>query len=160
MEIIVDVLARWTHIGTVIVVLGGSIFMRLIVMPAAAELPDDEHTEFKGRIIKRWKMFVHVGILLFLMSGFYNYMRAIPLHKGQKLYHPLIGTKILLAFVIFFLASALVGRSPKFEGMRKNSKKWLAVIITLAAIIVGISGYAKVALKPVAPPAEIITPVN
>ena len=52
---------------------------------------------------------------------------------------------MMLAFGIFFLASALVGRSKSFEGMRKNAKLWQLVIIILAAIIVGISGYLKMA---------------
>ena len=93
-----------------------------------------------------WKKFVHAGITLFLLSGFYNYLVVqIPKHKGDGLYHGLMGAKMMLAFGIFFLASALVGRSKSFEGMRKNAKLWQLVIIILAAIIVGISGYLKMA---------------
>ncbi|VAX38221.1 hypothetical protein MNBD_PLANCTO02-3273 [hydrothermal vent metagenome] len=155
MEILIEVLSRWIHIGTVIVLVGGSVFMRFVMLPAAAELPEEEHNALRGRIINRWKKFVHTGVLLIMISGMYNFMCAIPHHRGQTLYASLIGIKIILAFVVFFLASALVGRSPKFEKMRKNPKKWLAVIITLAAIIVGISGYAKVALKPTSSSNEI-----
>lgn len=144
-----NVLFRWLHVGTAIVVLGGSVFMRFVLMPAAAELPDDQHDALRGRVLGRWKKFVMIGIALFLISGFYNYIRvAIPAHKGDsgKLYHPLIGTKILLAFVVFFLGSALTGRSVAFEGIRKNSQKWLLILILLAFIIVGISGVLKVAV--------------
>ena len=149
---VLDVISRIAHVGTAIVVLGGSIFMRFMVMPSAAELPDEEHQKFRDRLIGRWKRVVHLGIAVFILSGFYNYMRAIPTHKGVKLYHPLIGVKILLAFAVFFLASALVGRSAAFEPMRKNARKWLTVIIALAAIIVAISGFAKIALKKPAQP--------
>jgi len=162
MQLLIDVLSRWTHIGTVITVLGGSVFMRFILMPATAGLSDEEHAAFRERVMNRWKRVVHAGILLFIVSGFYNYFRAIPLHKGDRLYNPLIVIKILLAFVIFFFASALVGRSPAFQSIRDNAKKWLGLIIILGAIIVGISGYAKVALKPTSgsnPPA-IITPAE
>lgn len=144
-----NVLFRWLHVGTAIVVLGGSVFMRFVLMPAAAELPDDQHDALRGRVMGRWKKFVMIGIALFLISGFYNYfVVSIPKHKGDagKLYHPLIGTKILLAFVVFFLGSALTGRSAAFEGIRKNSKKWLLILILLAFIIVGISGVLKVAV--------------
>jgi hypothetical protein len=97
----------------------------------------------------KWKMFVHGGIALFLVSGFYNYLVVLaPQHKGDKLYHALMGTKILLALVIFFLSSALVGRSKAFAGMRANPKLWQTVILALAAVVIGISGYAKVTLKP------------
>jgi len=145
----VDVLSRWLHVGTVIVLVGGSVFMRFVLMPAAAELPDDQHQALRGRLFARWRKIVGMGIGLILLSGLYNYVRAIPLHKGQGLYHGLIGTKMILALVVFFLASALVGRSEKFEPIRQHSKKWLGILLLLAAIIVGISGYVKVAIPKV-----------
>lgn len=149
----IDLISRWAHIGTVIVLIGGSAFMRLALMPAAAELPDDQHQALKEKIFARWRKIVGMGIGLILLSGLYNYVKAIPDHKGQGLYHGLIGTKMILAFVVFFLASALTGRSEKFEPMRQNSKKWIGILLLLAAIIVGISGFAKVAIPKVDPPA-------
>ncbi len=129
--------------------------MRLALMPAAAELPDDEHQALKERIFARWRKIVGMGIGLILLSGLYNYVKAIPLHKGQGLYHGLIGTKMILAFVVFFLASALTGRSEKFEPLRQNSKKWLGIMLTLSAIIIAISGFAKVALRTVDPNSRV-----
>ena len=149
-ELFFNVISRWAHIGTVIVLIGGSAFMRLALMPAAAELPDDQHQALKEKVFSRWRKIVGMGIGLILISGLYNYVKAIPLHDGQPLYHALIGTKIILAFVVFFLASALTGRSEKFEPMRQNSKKWLGILLLLAAIIIGISGFAKVAIPKVA----------
>jgi uncharacterized membrane protein len=150
----VDVLSRWIHVGTAIVVVGGTVFLRLVLMPAAARLSDEAHETLRGHLMRTWKFFVHIGIVLFLVSGFYNYIAvSIPRHKGASdagFYHGLIGTKILLAFVVFFLAEALVGRSAAFEGMRHNRKTWLGVIILLAAAIVCISGFLKV--YPWAPP--------
>jgi uncharacterized membrane protein len=140
------VLMRWVHVGTAIVVLGGSVFMRFVLMPAAAPMPEADHDALRGRIMGRWKRFVMMGIALFLISGFYNYLVvAVPGHKGDGLYHGLMGTKILLAFVVFFFASALTGRSKGLEGIRRNSRKWLAVTILLAAIVSAIGGFLKVA---------------
>lgn len=142
--LIVAVIFRWMHIGSAIVVVGGSVFMRFILMPAAAELPEAEHTALRARMMKKWKFFVHTAILLFLISGFYNYLWvALPAHKGDKLYSALIGIKILLAFAVFFLAIALTGKSKWSESYRQNSRHWLAVNIALAAAIVGISGVLK-----------------
>lgn len=146
MDLWLSVLSRWTHVGTAIVILGGSVFLRFVLSPAASQLPDAEHQALRQNVMARWKRFVHVGIALFLISGFYNYIQAMPNHKGDGLYHALIGTKILLALVVFTLASGLVGRSALFASLRNNPARWLGVIILLAAIIVGISGYAKVAL--------------
>lgn len=143
----ISIISRWTHIGTAIVLVGGTCFLRFVLTPAAAQLPEAEHVKLKELVMNRWKKFVHIGIALFIVSGFYNFLFVqLQRHKGDGLYHALIGTKILLAFAIFFFASALVGRSKSFDGLRKNAKFWQLVIILLAAVIVGISGYAKVAL--------------
>jgi uncharacterized membrane protein len=155
---ILSILSRWTHVGTAIVLVGGTCFLRFVLAPAAAQLSDDQHAKLKELVLSRWKMFVHIGIGLFILSGFYNYLVVTrPQHQGDKAYHMLVGIKILLAFVVFFFAEALVGRSKAFEGMRKNAKRWQTVIILLAAIIVGISGYVKVALpaKPAAAAAQV-----
>lgn len=153
----IAILTRWTHIGTAIVLVGGTCFLRFVLAPAAAQLSDAEHAKLKELVMKKWKMFVHIGIVLFIISGFYNFIVVqVPRHRGDSVYHALIGTKILLAFAIFIFASALVGRSKTFDGMRKNAKKWQMVIIVLAAIIVGISGYAKVALPGKTPAANIV----
>lgn len=147
-----DVLSRWAHVGTAIVLLGGAVFSRFVLLPAAAELSEPEHDKLKAGVLGRWKKFVHAGIALLLVSGFYNFFRAIPTHKGQGAYHALIGIKILLAFGIFFIASAMVGRSSLAVAMRKDARRWVGLIVLLGAVIVAISGYAKTAL-PGRPPA-------
>lgn len=145
-QTILDVLSRWIHVGTAVVLVGGTVFMRFVLMPAAnATLQEAEHDALRANLIQRWKKYVMVGITLFLLSGFYNYLVvARPMHKGDGLYHALMGTKILISLAVFFLASVLTGRSPKFEGMRQNRAKWLGVLILLAAIIIGIAGLLKV----------------
>lgn len=140
----IDVLSRVVHVGTAIVLAGGSAFLLLVLLPALRELTEPARETLSSAVTSRWKRFVHVGIALFLLSGFYNYFRAIPLHRGDGLYHALVGTKMLLAFVLFFLAAALVGRTAKLESIRRDRGKWLKVIVLLAVVIVAISGYVKV----------------
>ena len=147
--------SRITHVGTAIIAVGGMFFIRFVLMPAAtATLADADHEKLRARVMATWKRVVHISILLFLLSGGINYTRVIleKTHKGDA-YHPLIGTKIILAFVIFFIASALVGRSAKFEPMRKNSKKWITVNLALAAVIIIISGYLRL-MPPKSVPAQ------
>ena len=151
----VDVVSRIIHIATAITLVGGSAFMLLVLMPSVKELPSEAREQFSAAVKNRWKRFVHIGILLFLLSGLYNYIRMVPLHKGDGLYHALIGTKILIALGVFFIAAALVGRSEKLEGIRRNRAKWLKVVVLLAATIVAISGYVKV--RGAAAPAPNVT---
>jgi len=143
-QIILDAMSRFAHVGTAIVVLGGSIFMRFVLMPAANQLPTEAHDQLRAAVLAKWKRFVHGGIAVFLLSGFYNYMRLMPGHRGDKLWHMLIGIKMLLALVVFFLASALVGKSKAFEGLRQQRAKWLGIVIFLSLVIVGISSFLKI----------------
>ncbi len=143
-QLLIDSLSRIVHVSTAIVLVGGTAFMALVLLPSAAALDDQQHEKLRTLLNGRWKRFVHVGILLFLVTGFYNYFRQMPLHKGDGLYHGLVGTKILLALGVFFIASALVGRSAAFEAMRAQRAKWLKVILLLSAIIVAMSGFVKV----------------
>ncbi len=140
----IDYLSRVTHISTAIALIGGSVFILCVLLPAAKLISEDAHATLSQGIAARWKRFVHIGILLFLVSGFYNYFRAMPLHKGDGLYHALIGTKMLLALGIFFIASALVGRSQAFAAMRTQRGKWLGILVLLACVIVLISSFVKV----------------
>jgi len=140
-DFVLAVLSRWIHVGTAIVLVGGTTFMKLVVAPSLG----GQATEVMTEIRRRWKKFVHGGIALLLFTGFFNYLYlGAAAHKGDKLYHPLIGIKILLAFVVFFLASALVGRSAGTQKFRDNSGKWMTVVVLLSALIVAISGFIKV----------------
>lgn len=140
----IDYLSRVTHISTAIALIGGSVFLLCVLLPAAKLMSEEAHATLSQAISARWKRFVHIGILLFLVSGFYNYFRAMPLHKGDGLYHALIGTKMLMALAIFFIASALVGKSQAFAAMRTQRGKWLGILVLLACIIVLISSFVKV----------------
>jgi len=139
-----DYLSRLVHISTAIALIGGSVFTLLVLLPAARALSEEAHATLAQAVSSRWKRFVHAGILLFLVSGFYNYFRAMPLHRGDGLFHALIGTKILLALGVFFIASALVGRSAAFASMRAQRGRWLTVLVALAMAIVMMSSYVKV----------------
>ncbi len=142
-----DVLSRVLHILGAILLFGGSLFMFLVLAPAAKELPDAEHDAFKERVMKKWRAYVGMAIGLLIFTGFYNYLAvAAPAHAevDDKKYHMYMGIKILVAFVVFFFASVLPGRASAFEKMRQNSRFWSALTLILAAVVVGIAGFLRV----------------
>jgi len=144
-EQLLPLISRIVHVATAIVLVGGSVFMRFALMPAAEELAEADHDGLRERVLSRWRRFVHGGIALLLASGLYNYLVVMrPAHQGDGKYHMLVGIKILLALVLFFLASALVGRSKALQGLRSKARRTLVVMIALAALIVAISGYLKI----------------
>lgn len=136
---------RWMHILAAIVALGGSIFIRFVLQPSAKQVLDDKtHADLRAAVTRRWMRFVHTCILLFLVSGFYNYLAIqAPAHKGQSIYHMLFGIKFLLALVVFALAIALTSLKPWSAKLRANAPFWLGLLIALAVVVVGISGYMR-----------------
>ncbi len=158
-----DVVSRVLHVWTAITLVGGSVFTLLVLMPAVkSTLSDETHQQLCDSVTGRWKRWVHLGIALFLLTGFYNYFRAMPLHRSDGLYHALVGSKMLLALAIFFLASALVGRSEKLAWVRAKRRCWLATLVLLAVVVVAISGFLKVrqTARPAAPATVAVSTVS
>jgi len=149
-------LSRCLHVLGAIVLLGGAIFTRYVLMPAASQLPEAEHDQLKRGITRRWKPFVHGGITILVLSGFYNYLGvAAAQHQGDGKYHMLMGIKILLAMFVFFIVSVLPGRVRVFEGMRRNSRMWLTIAIVCATVVVILAGILKIrGIPATAAPAE------
>ena len=134
------VLFRWFHILPAIVAVGGTIFMRFALHPAAAELPEAQRTALQEAVRSRWARWIHASILFLLASGFYNFFTLINRYKVPSTYHMLFGIKFLLALAIFALASLLTGRKGVAQRMRQNAKTWLNINILLAVLLVCISG--------------------
>ena len=147
----IAIVSRWAHILAAITAVGGTIFMRMALVPSVGVLPDDERKKLHEQVRSRWVKFVMAAILFLLVSGLYNFVQKN--NQGLRpAYHMLFGIKFLLAFIIFFLASALTGRSPAFANIRANARFWLSLNMTLAIIVVCISGVLRaIPLKGAAP---------
>ncbi len=156
LDLILGIVSRWLHIGSAIVLLGGSICLKFVVGPVLK----DQSQELKEAVRGRWKRFVHAAIGGLLLSGIYNYVKALPLHKGDGLWHAMVDAKIILAAGVFIIAFVLVGRSKGTQKFRDNAAKWTTIAILLGLLIVAMSGIAKVAAsRPKAEPATL-TPVS
>lgn len=139
------IVMRWLHILSAIVMLGGAFFMRFVLHPvASATLEASQLEALKTALKKAWQRVVHICILLFLVSGFYNYLIVMrPRHQGQPLYHALFGVKFLLAMAVFLLAVLLTSNKPYSASLRAKTPFWAAIVVALGIGIVVISGVMK-----------------
>ena len=138
---------RLMHILAALTAAGGSIFIWLALLPAVKDLPDGIRQDFHAKVRKRWAPMVGACILFLLVSGLVNFIlinRNILKGYDVSLYHALFGVKFLLALAVFFIASALAGRSPSTQSMRDNASFWaglnvlfLVVIVTASSIMRG-----------------------
>ena len=135
------VVLRWLHIVPAVVAGGAAVFYAVALVPALGEMPEGERRAARERIAGRWRLVVMISITLLLLSGVANYaLYEAPAHHGQTLYQALLGIKVLAALVVFFLASALSGRSAALEPIRRNARFWAAWNASLVLLIVLIAG--------------------
>jgi uncharacterized membrane protein len=134
-------LFRWLHILAAITAVGGTIYARFALLPAAESLAEPQRAMLLDEVRRRWFMFVNAAILFLIVSGLYNFVVIIKTADVPKAaYHSLFLVKLLLALAIFFLASMLNGRSATAAKFRQNARFWLNVNVGLGVAIVLVSG--------------------
>jgi len=139
-ELLLGIAARWLHIGSAILLFGGTFCLKFVVGPVLK----DQSPQLREAVRGRWMRVVHATIAGLLISGLYNYTKAVPLHRGDGLWHAMVDTKIVLALGVFFIASVLVGRSKGTQKFRDNAVKWTTIALVLGTLIIAMSGIAKV----------------
>ena len=133
--------SRWLHIIPAIVLVGGTLFMRLALAPAVPAT--GETSEVREAIRRRWAKWVGISAGLLLLSGLYNTVLKSKGFHMDGWYHGLLGLKLLLAFAVFYLSAVLSGRSEKAQRFRQQETKWLNILCGLMLGIVLIAGYMK-----------------
>jgi uncharacterized membrane protein len=150
----VTLLLRWAHVLAAIAALGGLLFARFVFVPAAEELGAETADRLHAGVRRRWLPWVIGAITLLLASGLANYVLLMRRVKaapelwggdwmGQTGYHALFGVKFLLAMIVFYLASGLVGRGAGTQWIRNARKQWLSVTVGLGVAVVLISGWMR-----------------
>lgn len=143
-QLLIDFLSRLTHVSTVIALIGGTMFMLFVLIPSAEQLSPAEHEKLRGAHQQSMEAIHPFGNRAFFGDRFLQlFSRYGESQRGRSLScldrhqdHP-------GALVIFFIASALVGRSAKLEFIRTSRVYWLRVIVMLAAVVVGFSSFIK-----------------
>ena len=146
-------LLRWMHIFGVVILVGGLCFSRFALLPALADTEEDSREKFQERIRQKWLPWVIIGIVLLLVSGLTNFLLFNSTVKSQgwgdgqwmkqTSYHAIFGVKFLLALVVFYFASGLVGRGSGTAWMRSDRARWLGVTLGLAVAIIVLSGWLR-----------------
>ncbi|MCE9630746.1 MAG: sulfite exporter TauE/SafE family protein [Planctomycetia bacterium] len=144
---------RWAHVLAAIVAMGGLVFARFALLPALSELDSATRDRVHDRIRRSWLPWVIGAITVLLATGLVNFLLFNARVKGegwasgewmrQTSYHALFGAKFLLALVVFYFASALVGRGAGTAWVRNDRAKWLSVTIGLMLAVVLLSGWMR-----------------
>lgn len=131
---VLQLVSRFLHLLSAIILVGGLFYMRSILFPAGAEAC------YAGRRAV-WARWVGLVTFLLLVTGIYNLLSIVNQAKaaGEPLdptYHALIGIKVLLALGVMFIVAVLAGKTALAEKFRGNMRKWLSIAWMAAVAIV------------------------
>jgi putative copper export protein len=145
-ELLIAVVMRWLHVVSAVVGVGGSVMMRLVILPALDRLPNGD--EVLKAIRPTFKRIIHSAIGTLLLTGLYNYVVvAMPKIKALKeaypqlaVYHRVMGLKIFLSLALFVIAFMLLKPVPAVHEKRKS---WLSVNVVLGLLIMLLAAYLR-----------------
>jgi uncharacterized membrane protein len=126
------IFVRWVHVITACVVIGSVFFLHFILPIGMRGLEPQASEAVFLRFRRRMKMVIHVGVLLFILSGAYNAYRAWHLYsRDPAVLHAIFGIHLLLALTaIALLMVAFAGREPR--RIQPGLIRWALVAMILA----------------------------
>jgi uncharacterized membrane protein len=127
--------SRVLHILGSIVMIGGVFYLLAVVAPKIAAGNYSADDWFSGNRAA-WAKWVGISTAVLLVTGLFNFVMMVKLNHIDKTYHMLGTGKILIAFVLFFFAAILAGKTGLADRYRANMKKWLKVTFFVGLIIV------------------------
>ena len=141
----IALILRWLHLVAASAAIGGTLFMRLALVPSMSVLEEGARKSLRGELRRRWAKVVMAAILFLLVSGFINFyfnlqmFKLTTIGKAPAFYQAVFGIKFMCALVVFFISSVLVGRGQATEKLRENAKFWLNLNLVLLLTIVALS---------------------
>lgn len=141
-----DLTLRLMHILGAVILLGSIFFQRYALRPALGEATDPNLAGMQETLRRRAALLTMLSALLLLVSGLVNTAR---ISMGYRFpdgdYNYLLAVKLVLALVIFYLASLLSGRSATAQKVRANPGTWLNALVVCSLLLLGIAAAMRMA---------------
>ena len=147
---LVKPLIQWVHVGSVVLMIGGFFFFRVVLIPIAKRNPDPN--KLIASALRRFSAIVWIALLTTLISGLYNVITFFGTARrtasatpdvDYSVYILVLGIKFFVVFVIYTLAVVLTFPYPVFEEAQKKPSPWLNILILLALITIFLSAFLR-----------------
>lgn len=137
--------------GSVVLLIGGFFFLRVILLPAIKVCPENLQPKLIAAAFRRFRVVVWIALLTILFSGVYNFidfLRAAgslsqdsPTEPVENLsiYILILGVKIFIVFIIFTFGVLLTFPYPVFAPIQKRPAPWLNLTLILGLIVIFLS---------------------
>jgi uncharacterized membrane protein len=141
-DLILHLVSRFVHIASVILLLGGTVYARQVLVPTLNTLPEDIRSAAATRSQSRFRTTLYVLLFLIVASGLYNFLSYSGPEHSQA-YHIWFGIKVLLVAHLVS-ASILWAISPYGDvAVGGSAKRRLLSIGISGMLIVLISAYLR-----------------
>ena len=144
-------LIQWIHVGSVVLMIGGFFFFRVVLLPIANRSTESENLITSA--LRRFSGIVWTALLTILISGLYNFITFFRSARADaavesvvsdySLYIFVLGIKLFIVFLIFTLAVVLTFPYPVFSVYQKRPAPWLNLTIVLGLIVIFLSAYLR-----------------
>lgn len=129
---ILEFLMRLLHIGSAVALVGGWIYMLVVLSPAMRLVHEGLVETIQTMAAKRFIRISHPSMTFLLISGFHQFWINMEVYrKASKLVQPLIGLKMLLALAILFIIFAHA-----FKVLKGSPLKWAKINLALSILVV------------------------
>lgn len=133
---VMSVLMRGLHIISAVTLLGGAIYARYVMAPAAAALPEAERQKFAATVQLKMRPLVLVPVFTIVISGLYNLVGKSNIPPNYFLW---FGLKMLLVLHVIAVSFLLVRASLTQE----RSNRLMTGVIYSSMAVVLLSAYLR-----------------
>lgn len=138
-QILLNVLSRFLHIISAILLLGGAFYAHRVLTPVLNVLPEDQRMQAAAGAQLRYRAILFTLVGVSLLSGIYNLLKVPHSH----IYHMAFGIK-MLAVLHIYATLVLWATSPYGDVSiaGKNKRRVLSVSVA-GLVVVFISAYLR-----------------
>ena len=134
---------QWLHVGSVVLLIGGFFFLRVILLPSTSVLPDSQKPKLVEAAFRRFRVVVWIALVTTLMSGIYNFIvflrSASTATQDPSVYILVLGIKLFIVFLIFTFGVLLTFPYPVFAPIQKRPSPWLNLTLFWGLIVIFLS---------------------
>jgi len=134
---ILTAIMRWVHISSVVTLIGGIVYARFVMIPAAAFLLPEARTALDETAAAHFRPAAFAAMTGLVLSGIFNYLSK----PGHSIwYHGLFGVKMLLVLHVFSVAILVTApKNPRRARQLFGAAISGLTILLIAAYLKGIA---------------------
>ena len=148
-------LIQWIHVASVVLLIGGFFFLRVILLPATKMLPDSQQSKLVEAAFRRFRVVIWIALVTILLSGVYNFVAfmkstraatqdsSIALSPDPSIYILVLGVKLFIVFIIFTFGVLLTFPYPVFAPIQKRPAPWLNLTLILGLVVIFLSAFLR-----------------